>query len=243
MKLLSPKVLFPLAALFLLTGCVKLDMGLKVNANGHGAYSMAIDLTGLTTLGSFGGMNLSKNSSAFDAYKSARLCQTLSKGATSGNAAFDLGKAQCEPLGDYKAKLAINDVDLVQKKLLAIHDSLFSRKYVLTFHDPSLTTIFGNDSSSAQTAQLKALGAAINLNIEMPGTISSATIGKISADKKSVAIDLLADFDKIHSGIVVVSEDANYDALLGIAAGALVLLLAARFLFIKKKPSKQKKQE
>jgi hypothetical protein len=83
---------------------------------------------------------------------------------------------------------------------------------------------------------LKNAGASIVLNIEMPGEISSASVGTIASDKKKVSIDLLTDMDTFNQGVTVVSEEANLVPIIIAIVALLIIAACTAFFLLKKKP-------
>lgn len=239
-----------LGLIILTAGCIKLDMNFKVNPDGKGTAEMSMDITGLATAGTGLGLPATEpsaeNAAQQEKYKKDNICATLKESAdqsagsgtpdvSSFAGGLDVKNARCEGVADYKVKYTWDNVDFTTNGMLTVSDTTFSKKFTFSFKsdNPSETTA----PSMVSPTQLKALGLQMNLKVEMPGAVSSASAGTISEDKKSVTVDLVENYEKINSGtpITIVSEETNLMIIGGIILAVIIVLAIGFFLMQKKK--------
>ena len=227
------KNLFILSAVLfvfvLLSGCVKMDVGMKVNSDGTAQVTTLMDVSGLA--------NASSPFSAMDpdapdpkiAYSKENICNTLSENqsatppvsddSSSVTSLVDTTKSTCEGVDDFIVKYTSNEkTDLVEQGTLVIEEKGNTKIFTLTFKGTGEQT---EGESSPDPEQLKAMGLEMNFNIEMPGEIKSTTAGEISDDKKEVSFSL---FD-LPDGIVIVSEETSSFGFFGIAIETILLVV------------------
>jgi|GEM_PF-5926611 len=237
--------------LFIFSGCVQIETNLKVKEDGKGDMAIIMDMSGIKTLmeGMYGSMPEEQKQTAFaelDAnYGKENICNTIKQASNDdqvsqlkdsvpgGFGKTDFKNSKCEALDDYKAKMTIEDIDLIENKVLVIEEGLFSKKYILEVGSEGENK--STETTPAQMTQMKAMGLSMKMSIEMPGEIKEVTplIGTIGEGEKknTLTIDLIENSSALNSGkIVIVSETANMMPL--IIGGVVLVLIIAGILLV-----------
>jgi hypothetical protein len=234
---MNSKLIFPIMlVLFLLvfSGCIKLNIDMHVKETGKGSIDMLIDLTQLAVVAQ--SMSEETEAPQDERYLKDNICQNLDFMNSSSGTDSPLSKilekdSECTGIKDNVAKLSWKNVDFEKEGLLSITGT-DTKEYNLVIPGSEKTS---QTPAAIDSAQAKSMGVEMLLTVHMPGEIVSSTYGKISNDKKSVAIDMLESGAQ-ENGITIVSKLSQGFAIdLPIIAISAIIVLIVLFLFLKRK--------
>ncbi|MDD8048678.1 MAG: hypothetical protein PHH04_03635 [Thomasclavelia sp.] len=221
------KVLLALIMTFILTGCVQYNVDVKIEDENTGSMQMSLIVK--------------KDALESSGYTMKELKNILNGTDTSNYKTTEISKTiDGEKYVGYKSVAKKSAVKEMLKKVTK-EEKNDTSIYTLKLDTKSLTKT--DPSSYTQTIDLKKVGVTMTATIEMPGNISSSTVGKVDGNKVTIDIvDLITDNNV--STIKIVSKatpDNNVPLIIAISVGVLIVLVFITMLVLKLKKKKNKK--
>ena len=221
---------FLLLALFFIifiSGCIKIDVSQQINGDGSSSIQVIYDLSTIfnTTFSIFGNFTNSSSSGNFT-NTSSQICSTFYNNTSWQN-------PNCMVTQDYKIIFS-GTISLVNDSSFNVSNSIPYSNFKFDARD--LLNILAKSSkgqsqnfTDAGLSGLKILpGSEFSYSLQMPGSITSAEIGKIYGN--TVVINVFDLIGKQHDYIE--SQDVNYlwDSALFGTLGIVAVFIARRFV-------------